>query len=151
MSVIEVQLAVTTPSVPAPEKLRQWAQKVLTHQRIDNVEWTVRAVDVQESTALNRRYRGHDKPTNVLSFDIPPLPGFALPALGDIVICAAIVESESQAQGKSIESHWAHMVIHGALHLLGYDHETDTEAQQMESLEVVLMDKLGFANPYEVT
>ncbi len=151
MSVIAVQQAVATASSPPPERLRQWAKHVLAHQQIVNVEWTVRIVDLQESAALNQRYRGHAKPTNVLSFSMPSLSGFELPALGDIVICAALVERESQEQGKPLESHWAHMVIHGALHLLGYDHKTEAEAQHMEWLEATLMDGLGFTNPYEVT
>ena len=112
-------------------------------------ELTVRIVDEAEITALNRQYRGKDGPTNVLSFPYEEIPGIASDLLGDVVICAPVVASESVAQDKPLEAHWAHMVIHGVLHLLGYDHHKEGEASRMESTEAELLADLGYANPYE--
>ena len=98
---------------------------------------------------LNREWRGKDKPTNVLSFPFEAPPGVDIPLLGDIIICAAVVEHEASEQGKALEAHWAHMVIHGTLHLLGYDHIEEGEAEEMEGLEIRLLAGLGYANPYE--
>jgi probable rRNA maturation factor len=115
---------------------------------------TIRIVGANESRHLNRTYRGKDKPTNVLSFpaDVPRMgdgphdgPGGVL---GDLAICAPIVAREAREQGKSPRAHWAHMVVHGVLHLLGYDHENDRDAQAMESREVKILSHFGYANPY---
>ena len=148
-SLITVQMASVDTWVPMTEQLRHWVLTALVRHGMANVELTLRIVDVREAAALNHRYRGKNEPTNVLSFPFDPPPGFKLPFIGDIVICAAVVTREAKQQLKSIESHWAHIVIHGALHLLGYDHESEPEAQRMESLEGVIMDELGFADPYE--
>ncbi|MGL5337628.1 MAG: rRNA maturation RNase YbeY, partial [Aeromonas veronii] len=93
-------------------------------------------------------YRGKDKPTNVLSFPFEAPPGLELPLLGDLVICRQVVEREAEEQGKPLMAHWAHMVVHGSLHLLGYDHIEDEEAEEMEALERDIMQELGFADPY---
>jgi probable rRNA maturation factor len=113
-------------------------------------ELGVRVVGSAESRRLNGRYRGKDKPTNVLSFPSAPLPGGAARPLGDLVICAQVVRSEARTQGKLLEAHWAHLVVHGALHLIGYDHEREAEAKRMERREVAVLRRLGFANPYRV-
>ena len=111
-------------------------------------ELTVRIVDSKESQALNLQYRNKDKATNVLSFPFQNPPGITLPLLGDLVICKMVVENEACEQHKTIVEHWAHMVIHGTLHLLGYDHLEQSQAVEMESLETDLLIKLGFADPY---
>lgn len=117
-------------------------------------EVVLRIVDAAESQELNLRYRGKDKPTNVLSFVADPLPpGFAElqaeQSLGDLVVCAQVVAAEALEQGKSLQAHWAHMVIHGCLHLLGHDHIEDEQAQRMETLERDLLAELNFSDPYE--
>ena len=108
----------------------------------------MRLVDEEESQTLNREYRGKDKPTNVLSFpsDLPAVVENDL--LGDLVICVPVVAREANEQGKSLEAHWAHLVIHGLLHLMGYDHQTDEEALQMESRERELLQQLNYPDPY---
>ena len=97
---------------------------------------------------INAEWRGKDKPTNVLSFPFEAPPGLELPLLGDLVICRQVVEAEAVEQGKPLMAHWAHMVVHGSLHLLGYDHIEDEEAEEMEQLERDIMQELGFADPY---
>lgn len=145
---IDVQYAVSADGIPGTESIRQWVEQALP---ADNAaaELTVRIVDEAEITALNRQYRGKDGPTNVLSFPYEEIPGIAAGLLGDVVICAPVVASESVAQDKPLEAHWAHMVIHGVLHLLGYDHHKEGEASRMESTEAELLADLGYANPYE--
>jgi probable rRNA maturation factor len=121
----------------------------------------VRVVGAAESRRLNAHYRGRDKPTNVLSFPPAPLPpqvSGSLPGrsrqgadtrpLGDLVICAQVVRAEAREQKKPLKAHWAHLVVHGALHLIGYDHEREAEARRMERREIVVLRRLGFANPY---
>ena len=109
---------------------------------------TVRIVDETESQQLNFDYREKDKPTNVLSFPFQCPPGIELPLLGDLVICAGVVAQEATEQNKSLDAHWAHMVVHGSLHLLGFDHINDDDAAQMEAEEVTILQQLGFTNPY---
>ena len=101
-----------------------------------------------ESRRLNARYRGRDRPTNVLSFPAERIPGAPAQPLGDLVICPAVLRAEARLQGKSLRAHWAHLIVHGTLHLLGYDHEDSGEAQRMERREITLLRRLGFANPY---
>jgi len=145
---IDVQYAVSADGMPGAELIRQWVAQALPADRAA-AELTVRIVDEAEITALNRQYRGKDGPTNVLSFPYEQIPGMAAALLGDVVICAPVVASESVAQDKPLEAHWAHMVIHGVLHLLGYDHHKDGEASRMEATEAELLDELGYASPYE--
>ena len=102
----------------------------------------------EEITALNSQYRKKNRATNVLSFPYEPLPGVAIPLLGDVVICAEVVNDEALAQGKTAEQHWAHMIVHGALHLLGYDHVDENDAQHMESMEIQILSQLGIPDPY---
>jgi probable rRNA maturation factor len=144
---IEVQYAINADGIPAPDEVRRWVECALQGRR-PAAELAVRIVDEAEITALNRQYRGKDGATNVLSFPFEDMPGVVTEQLGDIVICAPVVAAEAVTQGKSLQAHWAHIVIHGVLHLLGYDHHKDAEAQEMEVLETRLLASLGFADPY---
>jgi probable rRNA maturation factor len=109
---------------------------------------SVRAVGSARSRSLNRSYRGKDRPTNVLSFEGPGVMPDGSRALGELVICTPVVAREADAQGKSAEAHWAHMTVHGVLHLLGFDHERDADARKMAEREIQILDRLGFSNPY---
>ncbi|HVT34911.1 MAG TPA: rRNA maturation RNase YbeY [Nevskiaceae bacterium] len=139
---VQVQRCVPPAGVPAGSSLRAWAQAALGRAR---GELTIRIVDAGESHALNKQYRGKDKPTNVLSFQ----GDRAAQTLGDLVICAPVVAREAREQGKSPRAHWAHMVVHGCLHLIGYDHERDRDAEKMEALEKKILRKLGYPDPYQ--
>jgi len=146
--IIDLQIACEQESgLPTAEQIEQWATAAVEPQS-DEVEMTVRIVDEAESHALNLNYRGKDRPTNVLSFPFECPDEVELPLLGDLVICRQVVEREAQEQDKPVMAHWAHMVVHGSLHLLGYDHIEDDEAEEMESLETQIMTGLGFADPY---
>ena len=146
--IIDLQIACEEESgLPTAEQIEQWATAAVQPQS-DEVEMTVRIVDEAESHALNLNYRGKDRPTNVLSFPFECPDEVELPLLGDLVICRQVVEREAQEQDKPLMAHWAHMVVHGSLHLLGYDHIEDDEAEEMESLETEIMQGLGFADPY---
>lgn len=141
--------------VPSEEKLIKWACVALKEasemsDQVDDAEMTIRLASEAEISELNQNYRNKPGPTNVLSFpaDIPV--EIELPLLGDVIICADVVENEAQAQNKSLESHWAHMVIHGTLHLLGYDHIEENDADEMETKEIEILAKLGYPNPYMV-
>ncbi|MBV9575277.1 MAG: rRNA maturation RNase YbeY [Gammaproteobacteria bacterium] len=146
---IDIQLIADKTLAPKKSLLRQWA-KIALSQKMASAELGIRIVDIEEMTLLNATYRKKNKPTNVLSFPFSAPQGvtFDQPILGDIVICAAVVNQEAIEQKKSVEAHWAHMIVHGIFHLLGYDHETDSEAEVMERLEIQVMEKLGFKNPY---
>ena len=146
--IIDLQIACEQESgLPTAEQIEQWATAAVQPQS-DEVEMTVRIVDEAESHELNLNYRGKDRPTNVLSFPFECPDEVELPLLGDLVICRQVVEREAQEQDKPVMAHWAHMVVHGSLHLLGYDHIEDDEAEEMESLETEIMQGLGFADPY---
>ena len=150
MSVIlDLQLACAdTANLPAEADFQRWLDAaVLPFQ--EEAEVTIRLVDEAESNQLNLTYRGKDKPTNVLSFPFECPPGVELPLLGDLIICRQVVEREANEQNKPLLAHWAHMVVHGSLHLLGYDHIDDEEAEEMEALEVEFMQALGYDNPYQ--
>ena len=134
--------------LPSNDAISRWVSHALT-RRTEPSELTVRLVEADEIVDLNSRYRQRASATNVLSFPFDQSEGLDIPLLGDIVICASVVNREAEEQGKSAESHWAHMVIHGVLHLLGYDHETDHEALEMEQLERELLAGLGYADPYD--
>jgi probable rRNA maturation factor len=145
---IEIQCAISAEGLPSSAQLHRWLQLALQDRAAD-AELTLRIVDEAEITALNYRYRGKDGATNVLSFPYQPLPGVESGLLGDIVICAPVVAREAVAQSKLLEQHWAHITIHGVLHLLGHDHQQAEEAGQMERLEVQLLGQIGFADPYQ--
>ena len=145
---IDLQIASENiDGLPTLEQIEQWATAAVQPES-DDVEMTVRIVDEAESQTLNRTYRAKDRPTNVLSFPFECPTEVSLPLLGDLVICRQVVEYEAAEQKKPLMAHWAHMVVHGSLHLLGYDHIDDTEAEEMESLETKIMQGLGFADPY---
>ncbi|WP_087019382.1 rRNA maturation RNase YbeY [Thaumasiovibrio subtropicus] len=133
--------------LPSEAQLTEWFVNAVGERR-DESEATIRIVDEDEGQALNAEYRGKDYPTNVLSFPFDAPPGIELPLLGDMIICRQVVEKEAKAQNKPLMSHWAHMVVHGTLHLLGYDHIDDAEAEEMESLETAIMQSMGFYDPY---
>jgi len=149
---VDLQVASdNTQSLPTLTQLQTWVSAAITagsEQTRDEAELTVRIVDADESQSLNGQYRGKDKPTNVLSFPFQNPPGITLPLLGDLIICKAVVEKEAIEQDKQLLSHWAHMLIHGTLHLLGYDHIEQKEAETMERIETNLMIKLGYSDPY---
>lgn len=154
---IDRQVAVDNSDLPSLEQLQSWVGAALSaaHYRGEEAELSVRFVDKNESQSLNHQYRDKDKPTNVLSFEFEQpqgLPSDAqLPLLGDLVICADVVASEAREQDKTLESHWAHMLVHGTLHLLGFDHIIDADAEEMEALEINILSALGYANPYALT
>ena len=134
------QFASNQTKLPTPKQLRKWAKAAL---RVDT-EVTIRIVDEAEGKALNSTYRGKDYATNVLTFPITEVPHL----MGDIVLCAPIVAAEAKAQNKTLEAHYAHLTVHGILHLHGYDHEIEAQAELMEGLEITILAKLGYANPY---
>ena len=145
---LDLQIATDAADLPSESQFHLWVEKAL-EGRLDEAELTIRIVDDEESAELNETYRGKQGPTNVLSFPFEAPPGVDLPLLGDIVICAPKVAREAAEQGKPPEAHWAHLTLHGCLHLLGYDHIEPEEAEEMEALETELLAALGYANPYQ--
>lgn len=143
---IAVQFATRKPVVPRAGEIRTWVKAALGDHA--HAQLTVRIVDEQEGRVLNERWRGKADATNVLSFPCTGLDQIAPELLGDIVICAPVVAREAEEQDKCIAAHWAHMVIHGTLHLLGHDHQKPSQARRMEQLEAELLMKFGFADPY---
>lgn len=145
---LNVQNVSTSERVPESAQLLQWAETALSGINEDSVELGVRIVDEDESAELNSRYRKKQGPTNVLSFSYEDPPGASSNILGDLVICAPIVQHEAREQNKSPDAHWAHMVVHGIMHLRGYDHEQDDDAEIMQNKETQLLKILGYPNPY---
>jgi probable rRNA maturation factor len=144
---VDVSYAARRPWVPTPRQVAAWARAALAPMR-RSVVLSVRVVGLAGSRSLNARYRQKDSPTNVLSFGgAGAVPDGRL-FLGELVICAPVVAREALAQGKTLESHWAHMTVHGVLHLLGFDHERRAEAAKMAAREVQILDRLGFSDPY---
>jgi probable rRNA maturation factor len=134
---------------PDEDDIRRWIEAVLaTEAYTADVELTVRVVDEDEMAALNARYRHKSGPTNILSFPFEAPPGVELNLLGDLVIAAPVVKQEAREQGKTESAHWAHMIVHGTLHLLGYDHQDTVEAEDMEAREIRILKQLGYSNPY---
>ncbi|GHB07298.1 rRNA maturation RNase YbeY [Salinicola rhizosphaerae] len=142
--------AVLESQLPSQTDLERWVAEVLRAESDPRHELTIRFVESEESRQLNRDYRGKDKPTNVLSFPFETPPGIELPLLGDLVICHAVVVDEALAQRKTLLDHYAHLVIHGCLHLLGHDHIDEAEAEQMEALERSLLARFDIADPYRI-
>lgn len=147
--IIDLQNACDSQVVPSIDLFQQWVNTALTAVTKEAFEITIRLVNIEESQQLNKQYRHKDKPTNVLSFGFEVPEGIDLNLLGDLVICSQVVEQEAKAQNKPLFDHWAHIVIHGCLHLLGYDHINDTDANEMERLEVKILAMLSISNPYE--
>lgn len=143
---VHVQVACRAAGIPDARRIRHWARAALAGRRTP-AEVTVRVVGEREGRLLNQRWRGRPHATNVLSFPAPDL-AMAPDALGDIAVCAPVVAREAKAQGKAQAAHWAHLVIHGVLHLLGHDHERRRDAAAMESLEARILAGLGFPDPY---
>lgn len=162
---LDVQRAVGTQGVPSTKRLTLWAQAAYEvhhaahamhagkgrKRAVPPVQVSLRVVGSAESRKLNRRWREQDHATNVLSFPAGEMPEVAGEAasLGDLVVCLPVVKREAREQRIALDAHWAHMMIHGVLHLLGYDHEDDRDAQVMEACEVAILERFGFTNPYE--
>lgn len=146
---LSVQIDCAANNIPSEADLRTWANQA-AHELSHDADLCIRIVEPEEIQALNKTYRHKDKPTNVLSFpfDMEDIE-LERAILGDLVICPAVLQQEAIEQSKSLEAHWAHMVVHGTLHLLGYDHEDEADATIMEQLEIDILNKMGYHNPYE--
>ncbi|ODU48187.1 rRNA maturation RNase YbeY [uncultured Aquimonas sp.] len=147
MSRIDISYGLSRAGLPAAATLRAYAEAALAGRREDG-ELSVRIVDADEGRALNRDYRDKDYATNVLSFPAELPPGVPLPILGDLVLCAPVVAREAEEQGKPLKHHYAHMLVHGVLHLLGHDHMDEAEAEAMETIEREVLAGLGIPDPY---
>jgi probable rRNA maturation factor len=158
-TILDLQLVSDCADIPKMQDIQLWLDTLLSHQQLNKKEITVRIVDEAEIQHLNQQYRGKDKPTNVLSFPFE-MPELVMPDgvhmdesmcdfLGDIVICAQVVKLESQQQNKLLGHHWAHMLVHGTLHLLGYDHTEERDAEEMEGIEIAILQKLSIDDPYQ--
>lgn len=145
--VVDVQVASTAPGLPDETDLQHWVEAALVDYGAD-AELVIRIVDEPESADLNETYRHQPGPTNVLSFPFQAPPGIDVPLLGDVIVCAPVVMRQASEQDKELRAHWAHMVVHGVLHLLGYDHQDDTQAAEMETLETRILAGLGYPDPY---
>ena len=145
---VNIQIACTVSETPSKNKLKKWACITLS-EFLDTGEVTIRIVDTAESRQLNEHWRKVKGPTNVLSFNYGDNPAPVNNYIGDIVLCAPVIIKEAKEQKKNIQAHFAHLVIHGCLHLLGYEHKKKQDADEMETLEIELMHKLGYANPYQ--
>lgn len=148
---LEIGLAYAAPrrGVPAVASFRRWVEAALAGARHRQpAEVSIRIVGAREGRALNRQYRDKDYATNVLSFPVELPRGVTAPLLGDLVICAPVVAREAREQGKQARDHFAHLTVHGILHLLGYDHLNDADAERMEALETRILATLGIADPY---
>lgn len=146
---ITIQRATRLRGLPGDRQFRRWVSAALRgagHRR--NAELSIRLVNEAEGRRLNRRWRSKNYATNVLSFSAELPPGLRSPLLGDLVICAPVVRREAAQQSKALAAHWAHLTVHGTLHLLGYDHVGQRKAAEMESLETAILAKLGFPDPY---
>jgi probable rRNA maturation factor len=148
MNDIEIQRIFASPEQPSAAQIQLWIDTALADLEQDT-EIVVRIVDAQESAELNQQYRHKQGATNILSFPVEIPEGIDLNLLGDLVVCAPVLEQEALQQGKNIADHWAHIIIHGVLHLLGYDHLDDEQAEEMESKEIALLQKLNIPNPYQ--
>lgn len=146
---IDIESNSQSQLLPAVPELERWISAALQSQQFEEAEVSVYIVDEAEGRELNAQYRGKDYPTNVLSFPADIAEEIGIPLLGDLVICAPVVEREAQEQGKTLPAHWAHMLVHGTLHLVGFDHIDDDEAVIMETLETQIVTGLGYPAPYQ--
>ncbi|MGH8372392.1 MAG: rRNA maturation RNase YbeY [Gammaproteobacteria bacterium] len=144
---VTLQIAAETGKIPTQAQFKRWVSAALA-DRGESAEVSIRIVDEEEGAALNRTWRNKDYATNVLSFPAELPPEIKSSLLGDLVICASVVAREAAEQGKRPEAHWAHLVVHGTLHLLGFDHTAEAEAEQMEDLETVILAGLDYPDPY---
>ncbi|WP_151704086.1 rRNA maturation RNase YbeY [Nitrincola alkalilacustris] len=145
---VDLQIATEAKQLPDADQFNTWVRAALDGQR-DRAEVCIRLVDEVESRELNNTWRGKDSSTNVLSFPFESPPGIAVDLIGDLVICADVVAREAEEQSKPLLHHWAHMVIHGTLHLIGFDHINDDEAEEMETLECTILSRLNIPDPYQ--
>lgn len=148
MNYLDIQIATDFPDLPSEAQFKHWVDTVLQDTEQDS-EIVIRLVDKPESAELNQQYRNKQGPTNILSFPFEAPDNIDMDLLGDLVICAPLIAEEAGEQHKQAEHHWAHITIHGVLHLLGYDHVEDGEAEEMETLEIKLLNVLNIANPYQ--
>jgi probable rRNA maturation factor len=146
-NILDLQLATTARDLPTAAEFQTWVDVALADQN-EIFEVSIRLVDEAESAALNQQYRHKSGATNILSFPFEVPEGIPLNLLGDLVICAPVLTQEARTQGKILAHHWAHIVIHGILHLRGYDHLEDAEAATMEAQEIALLQRLNISNPY---
>lgn len=144
---VDLQPAVDFQGLPDQTRFARWATAAAAN-RVEDSELSVRIVSEQESAALNQKFRNRPGPTNVLAFPAALPEELGMSVLGDLAICRDVVEREAAEQGKETEAHWAHMVVHGTLHLLGYDHDSDEQASEMEALEAEVLRHLGYPDPY---
>jgi len=145
---VEVQIASASEDVPSTTELARWARAAGWASVDGSAECTLRVVDECEGTLLNERYRAEQGATNVLAFPFESPPGVCVPLLGDVVLCAPVAHREAREQEIEVRAHWAHLVVHGVLHLLGHDHRFEEEAARMRAEESRILDALGFADPY---
>lgn len=151
---MQIDLQIDASEAPEPDSIIAWAHWAAGELNgipalSDDTELSVQVLDATAIQSLNRDYRGKDRPTNVLSFPYDPMPGVELNLLGDVVLCADVINAEAEEQNKNRDHHWAHMVVHSVLHLRGFDHIQDDEAEEMEALERQILAQNGVANPYE--
>ncbi len=148
MNVLDLQLVSESKNLPSQDQFQYWVDSVLKDDSQDS-EIVIRVVDEDEMTQFNEQYRNKTGSTNILSFPFDAPDAVESDLLGDLLVCAAVVEREAQQQDKILEHHWAHMIVHGVLHLLGYDHIDDQDAEEMEALEVKILKTIKINNPYE--
>jgi len=148
-AILDLQIACENSDIPTAEQMQACLNLALSSQQLTEQEITVRVVTKEEMQLLNNQYRGQDKPTNVLSFPFEAPAEVELNLLGDLVICADIIEQEAKQQQKELLHHWYHMLVHGSLHLMGFDHIEEIEAQRMEGLEIAILAKLDIDDPYQ--
>lgn len=144
---LELQIASDAQTLPHPSQFKEWVSRTLAN-RYDDLELTIRIVDEEEMVNLNESFRNKSGPTNVLSFPGEVNPNFGMHSLGDVVVCAPVVQREAEEAGITMLEHWAHMIVHGTLHLIGYDHVDPKDAQVMETLETKILTDLGYEAPY---
>jgi probable rRNA maturation factor len=148
MNILDIQNISKSKKIPTHAKFQTWLDAVLIDDNQDS-EVVIRIVDEDEMILFNEQYRNKKSPTNILSFPFQPSVGIDNPLLGDLLVCAPVIEKESHLQNKKLDHHWAHMIVHGVLHLLGYDHVNDIDAEEMENLEIKILNTINIKNPYQ--